>query len=226
VQEHRRGYPIAGFWARLPLRDDSGNIRFAANNLPLMDTAFSYLGSPTPKREIGWGNTFTLFRNVTVFAQLDYKGGFKVFNRKEFDRCRPAAAENCERLNDIRYFEPKNAADSAFVREVNVYRGSGVNFATGGTLTNLLFAPYIEDGDFLKLRDVSISFGLPRTLLARSGASGATFTVAARNLATLWTRYSGIDPEANTYGNRSFVRVDAYAAPQNRRITASLNINF
>ncbi|HEY0022750.1 MAG TPA: SusC/RagA family TonB-linked outer membrane protein [Longimicrobium sp.] len=226
VQEHRVGHPIAGFWARLPMRDDAGNIQFAANNLPLMDTAFTYLGSPTPSREIGWGNTITLFRNVTLFAQLDYKGGFKVFNRKEFDRCRPAAAENCERLNDIRYFEPKNAADSALIREVNVYRGSGVNFATGATLTNLLFSPYVEDGDFLKLRDVSISVGLPRALVARSGASGATFTLAARNLATLWTRYSGIDPEANTYGNRSFVRVDAYAAPQNRRVTASLNINF
>ena len=52
-----------------------GNLVFvnagAANNLPLMDTAFSYLGSPTPSREIGWGNTITLFRNVTLFAQLD-----------------------------------------------------------------------------------------------------------------------------------------------------------
>ena len=226
VQEHRAGYPIAGFWTRLPLRDDAGNIVFdTLTNLPYMEAEASYLGSPTPSREIGLGNTFTLFRNVTVFAQLDYKGGFKVFNRKEFDRCRPAAAENCERLNDIRYFEPKNAADTAFIREVNVYRGTGVN-AQGVRQTNQLFAPYIEDGDFLKLRDVSISFALPQRLLARTGASGATFTLAGRNVATLWTKYSGIDPEANTYGNRSFVRVDAYAAPPNRRITASLNFNF
>jgi hypothetical protein len=35
-----------------------------------------------------------------------------------------------------------------------------------------------------------------------------------------------MDPEVNTYGNRDFVRVDAYAAPQNRRVTASLNVTF
>lgn len=221
VQESRPGYPIGGFWAQLPQRDAGGGYVVNSRLQPVVDTAFSYLGPPAPTREVGFSNTFTLFRGVRLFAQLDYKGGNKVFNYKEYNRCRFQL--NCERVNDVRVLAPASAADSAYAAEAAVYRGAAVTPA--GTPANL-FAPYIEDGDFLKLRDVSVSFTIPARYLAFSRASEATLTLSGRNLATLWTRYSGIDPEVNTYGNRSFVRVDAYAMPQNRRLSAAINVNF
>lgn len=221
VQENRAGYPLGGFWAQLPVRGANGGYTFNNRNVPVVDTALTYLGPPAPTREIGLSNTFTLFRNVRVFTQLDYKGGNKIFNYKEYNRCRFQV--NCERVNDIRVLAPGSAADSAFARDVGIYRGQAVT--TTGAPVNL-FAPYVEDGDFIKLRDVSVSFTIPSRFVAFSGASDASFTLAGRNLATLWTKYSGIDPEVNTYGNRSFVRVDAYAMPQNRRVTAAINVNF
>ncbi|HEU0076584.1 MAG TPA: hypothetical protein VFQ76_02980, partial [Longimicrobiaceae bacterium] len=221
VQENRAGYPLGGFWAQLPTRDASGAYVFNSRLQPVVDTAFSYLGPPAPTREVGFSNTFTLFGNVRLFAQLDYKGGNKVFNYKEYNRCRFQL--NCERVNDVRVLAPASAADSAFAQQESIYRGAAVNAA--GAPVNL-FAPYIEDGDYLKLRDVSVSFTIPSRYLAFSRVTDATLTLSGRNLATLWTKYSGIDPEVNTYGNRSFVRVDAYAMPQNRRLSASINLNF
>ena len=212
LQVQRVGYPLASFFAPVAL-PDSFIVR-SGITFPALDSA-QYLGSPTPTREIGFGNTFTMFGNVTLFAQLDYKGGHKVFNYKEYHRCRFAG--NCERVND-----PRNQTDPEFARETSVFAGRGIQ---GTTITSFA-APYVEDADFLKLRDVSVSFAIPQRLLGRTGATGATLTLAGRNLATLWTRYSGVDPEVNTYGNRSLVRVDAYAAPQNRRLTAAINLNF
>lgn len=221
VQENRPGYPLGGFWAQLPARDAGGNYVYNNRGVPVIDTAFKYLGPPAPTREIGLSNTFTLFRNVRLFAQLDYKGGNKVFNYKEYNRCR--FQTNCEIVNDLRVLAPVSTADSAFAREVGIFRGQAVTAA--GAPANL-FSPYIEDADFLKLRDVSVSFTIPSRYLEFTRATGATLTLAGHNVATLWTKYSGIDPEVNTYGNRSFVRVDAYAMPQNRRVSASINLNF
>ena len=49
--------------------------------------------------------------------------------------------------------------------------------------------------------------------------------VSGRNLA-LWSDYEGVDPEVNSYGGRSFVRVDAYALPMTRRLFAGFNIQY
>jgi hypothetical protein len=216
LQVHRVGYPLASFFAA-PAFADSFELR-GGTFYPVMDS-IQYVGTPTPTREIGFGNTLTL-GSFRIYAQLDYKGVLKIFNYKEYDRCR--FRNNCERLNTARYVAPASAADSAAAREISLYRGVGVR---NGVLTTH-WEPYIEPGDFLRLRDVSITYMVPKGLLGRTGASNASITLAAANAAMLWTRYSGMDPEVNTYGNRDFVRVDAYAAPQNRRVTASLNVNF
>ncbi|HEX2076532.1 MAG TPA: SusC/RagA family TonB-linked outer membrane protein [Longimicrobium sp.] len=216
LQVMRVGRPLAAFYSPVAIAD-SFEVRTGIT-FPVLDTA-SYLGTPTPTREIGWGNTLTLGR-VSLFAQLDYKGGHSVFNYKEYDRCRLRG--NCEVANDPRVVAPASAADSAFARDASRFMGRGI---LNGVIVSYV-EPYVEDADFLKLRDVSLSFSIPERLVARTGASGATLTLAGHNVATLWTKYSGIDPEVNTYGNRSFVRVDAYAAPQNRRLSASINFNF
>ncbi|MDQ3605102.1 MAG: TonB-dependent receptor, partial [Gemmatimonadota bacterium] len=218
LQVHRVGFPLASFFSQVAI-PDSFVVRSGVT-FPVLDSV-RYLGTPTPTREIGLGSTLTLFRNVQLFAQLDYKGGHKVFNYKEYNRCRFAA--NCERVNDPRLSNPRTSADSAYIREASLFAGRGIS--QNNSIASFV-APYIEDADFLKLRDVSLSVGIPDRLLGRTGATGATLILAARNLATLWTAYSGVDPEANTYGNRSFVRVDAYAAPQNRRLTAAIHVNF
>jgi len=57
---------------------------------------------------------------------------------------------------------------------------------------------YFEDADFLKLRDVSVSFDVPPAAASLVRARGATITLVGRNLLT-WTGYSGVDPEAGSY---------------------------
>jgi hypothetical protein len=84
---------------------------------------------------------------------------------------------------------------------------------------------FIEPADFIKLREVSISTTIPQRFIARTGAAQAQFVLSGRNLA-LWSDYSGLDPEVNSYGGRNFVRVDAYANPMARRFSAALNLTF
>jgi TonB-linked SusC/RagA family outer membrane protein len=205
-QQHRPGYPLAGWWLQVPQRNADGTPVMNGATVVLTDTAV-YLGSAVPTREISLSSTFTLFRDLQIFALFDYKGGHKVFNYKEYNRCR--FQDNCERMADPRNIDLETGA--VVNPEVNVWRQ--------------VPSAYLEDGSFIKLRDLSVTYSLPTEWAARLRANAASVTLAGHNLA-LWSDYSGIDPEVNGYGNRSFVRADVYAVPMIRRMTMSVNLSF
>ncbi|MCU0626308.1 MAG: SusC/RagA family TonB-linked outer membrane protein [Gemmatimonadaceae bacterium] len=216
VQEHRPGYPLGGYWVPGINRNADGSVRLTATGAVDTTTTRLYAGNPLPTHELGFSNTFTFFRYFRLFALLDYKGGFEVFNGKERNRCQPAN-DNCERNNLVPngWRAPLTAADSLGARELLVNR------------TQL--RPFIEPGDFLKLRDLSLTFTMPPSWAARlPGRPGqASVTLTGRNLGILWTRYTGVDPEVNGYANRNnFIRVDQYSMPMVRRVLASVNLTF
>jgi hypothetical protein len=92
---------------------------------------------------------------------------------------------------------------------------------------------FIQKADFIKWRDVSISYDLPSAWLGRLGTDRATFTLAGHNLGFLWKpHYTGPDPEVNFTGVNdpggqfAYIRVDSWTAPMTRRLTASLDLGF
>jgi TonB-linked SusC/RagA family outer membrane protein len=231
VQQHRVGYPLGGFWLAPPLRcgidqpppgvaiqpcgSVAGEAMLTAAGAAIFnagDTARRYYGNSTPTRELSFSNTVTLFKNFHVYALLDHKGGFMVFNLQERNRCQ-GANDNCARVNVAQARFPVTGADSVLFRELAVYRSASIS------------PEWIQKGDFVKLREVSLTVDLPTSLISRTGAHAGTFMLSARNL-KIWSDYEGVDPEVNTYGGRSFVRVDAYAAPMMRRLTAGFNLQF
>jgi TonB-dependent starch-binding outer membrane protein SusC len=215
VQQHRVGYPLGGYWVTPPLRAADGSALLTpagAAQFPVGDTARRYVGPSTPTLEWNWSNTFTVLRYFRVYTLLDAKTGHYIFNLQERNRCQ-AANDNCARVNDARARFPQNAADSVLFKELAVYRSTSVS------------PEWIEPADFIKLREISVSVDLPPSWIKRTRAATAAFTISGRNLA-IWSDYSGVDPEVNSYGGRNFVRVDAYAMPMMRRWTAAMNLTF
>ncbi|MEQ9422925.1 MAG: SusC/RagA family TonB-linked outer membrane protein [Cyclobacteriaceae bacterium] len=69
---------------------------------------------------------------------------------------------------------------------------------------NLALSPFsglntIEKGDFLRWRELSLTYSIPKSITSSLGLRNASFTVAGRNIA-IWTKYSGVDPEINVFG--------------------------
>ena len=231
VQQHRVGYPLGGFWVTPPLRCgiDTPPAGVAVqpcglNGDPILttagaaifnpgDTARRYFGTSIPTRDIGFANTVTLFKYLRLYALLDHKGGHKVFNLQERNRCQ-AANDNCARVNNpAARFPGPTGADSVLFKELAVYRSTGVS------------PEWVQTGDFIKLREVSATYDLPVQYARKARASAAFISLSARNLA-VWSDYEGADPEVNSYGGRNFVRVDAYAAPMLRRLSATINLTY
>ncbi len=65
-----------------------------------------------------------------------------------------------------------------------------------------IFSEYVEDGTFVKLREVSLSYMLDQPWLTRYLSGGVELTLSGRNLHT-WTNYSGWDPEVNLFGQNA-----------------------
>jgi hypothetical protein len=83
----------------------------------------------------------------------------------------------------------------------------------------------VEDGSFLRLREVNLRFDFPEKWSERLPFSSGSFTLTGRNL-WLLTNYSGIDPETNLAGASNSFGRDYFNAPNTRSFGASLSINF
>ena len=89
--------------------------------------------------------------------------------------------------------------------------------------------PCIEDGGFVKLREVSLTYTIDAPWVARTiGFSSIDLRVSGRNLKT-WTKYTGYDPETNLGGPISSAAgaggVDYFNNPQTRSFAFAVTLN-
>jgi hypothetical protein len=84
----------------------------------------------------------------------------------------------------------------------------------------------IKDASFVKLREVSVAYTLPQSFASAFRASGATISLAGRNLHT-WTKYDGLDPEASFQGgSRGFGQWEQDVTPQLMQFVTSIHLSF
>jgi hypothetical protein len=89
-----------------------------------------------------------------------------------------------------------------------------------------IYEEYIENGTFVKLREVSLAKRFSGGWLRGLNAESLVLRVAGRNLHT-WTSYRGLDPEVNLFSAQTVARgVDFATIPLPRTFTASLSFTF
>lgn len=178
TMQQRERYPLFGYWER-PIRsytDVNGDGIIGPGEVVVGDTA-EYLGPSTPTRQLVATNGLELLGGrLRATAMLDYQGGHRLENQTERMRC---ATQVCAAvmMPGASLFEQARA------------------MAAMTTATRTV-AGYIEDADFVRLREVALTYSATNErggLLPRR----VTATLAARNLAVLWTRFTGVDPEAS-----------------------------
>jgi TonB-dependent starch-binding outer membrane protein SusC len=174
-----KGYPTAGYWGRRVsgFADANGDGIIESSEV-VIESQPTWAGTPYPTQGAALQSSLRLGQRVRLTTTLDYRAGHVLFNRSAWDRCQLASV--CRDRHD--------PATPLHRQAVAVASSS-----TGIPLQ------YFEDADYLKLRELQVSFDLPAHTAGLMGARETTITLAARNLFT-WTRYSGGDPEAGSYG--------------------------
>ena len=164
------------------------------------------IGDPNPKFVATLGNDFDIGERINVSVLLDGRFGNDVAN---FSR----------RIQEL------FGAAKVNEREIS---GDTINrtFSQNPTGRSLIYEEYIEDGSYVKLREVAVEFALPPGFVRRFGAEGASLRLAGRNLKT-WTDYSGLDPETNTFSASTVSRgVDFATSPIPRQFIVGLSFNY
>ncbi len=201
-----------------------------ASGVVIVSDDLEPIGNLAPSYEGNISSNLTLFGNLRLYASLDGKGDFYILNQTaHFRETQSLRSDNrldptkLSRLERLRRYGNDATGQPAFVRE-----GVKPGFPATATV-NEVRDGFIEQGDFLKLREVSLTYTLPTTLASAISASGASVTLAGQNLA-LWTKYSGFDPEviSNVIGTgfNSFSRTDFLTMPPTRRFLVRLNLQF
>jgi TonB-linked SusC/RagA family outer membrane protein len=89
-------------------------------------------------------------------------------------------------------------------------------------------AQYVYDASFVKLREISLSYEIPPSLVSSTlrGVRSARLELSGRNLKT-WTSYPGLDPEVSNFGSQQISRfIDLAPYPPSRTYFVSLGLGF
>jgi len=190
----------------------------AAGRATVSDTA-QFVGGNLPKWGGSVGTTLTLFRRLRLYALFDGKFDYYVYNLTKDFRDRSISNSAEVRL------PADQGGYSAYerLRRLGPFRAANSGATIGNTLVR---GPYIEEGDYVRFREISATFTLPETLTRSARLAGASLSIGGRNLA-LWSDYSGWDPEVlGTVDITTPFLGDVFTLPQSRRAFARLNIQF
>jgi TonB-linked SusC/RagA family outer membrane protein len=85
---------------------------------------------------------------------------------------------------------------------------------------------YVQDGSYLKLRDVNLGYDVPTAVASHFGARTARISFSGRNLLR-FTPYKGLDPEVSNFGNQAIARnIDVAPFPPSRSFFFSIDLGF
>ncbi len=185
-------------------------------------TLFCPVGKSMPDYSAGLSTTFT-WKGLTLYGLLDAVHGFNVYNQP----LQWAVFKGWAGLFD------QSSTPTSTPHDINGPKPLGyVNalYSVSGLQPSSVF---VEDGSFVKLRELSLAYRLTPAQLSGipglSRFSSIGFTVTGNNLIT-WTKYRGFDPEVGKTGgdtgSAALARVEGYQYPNFRTWTAAIELNF
>ncbi|WP_028296368.1 SusC/RagA family TonB-linked outer membrane protein [Olivibacter sitiensis] len=208
------GYPLGTFYSTYFARNEDGSLLLNAAGLPQTEQAgrnadgqptggnlSKVIGDPNPAWIASLINEFNVGKNLSFRAQLDASYGGDVFNftRRVGERNLYGGLEGYEA--ELRGEVPKGTSAALWS----------------------IFENWIEDGSYVKLREVSVSYTLRPKFL---GTGNMRLSLAGRNLFSI-DDYSGYDPEINAAGQSNGVRgFDFVEVPIPRTFVLGVNMTF
>jgi TonB-linked SusC/RagA family outer membrane protein len=194
-------------------RDASGKLVDIPDGV-INDDDRTYLGSPWPDYEGGWSNSLS-FRNFDLTAFVQFSQGGQIYNANRIFMDQYGSGGDNHTTRALRRWTPENPNTD---EPRAVWGDPNRNTRPSDR--------FIEDGSYVRLKNLVVGFRLPDALAARAGFRTARIYLQGQNLLTS-TRYSGLDPEVNFAGNAAVLRgTDFYTLPQARTITVGINVGM
>ncbi|MBS1537849.1 MAG: SusC/RagA family TonB-linked outer membrane protein [Bacteroidetes bacterium] len=233
------GLPYATIFGKGFLRDANGNLVIsndtndANNGFPMLDPKEKAFGSATPDWTMGFRNTFS-YEGITLSVLLDIKKGGVLWNGTRsalyyFGTSDGTADRGVKKVysgvtghldadgNPVIDGKPNTMEVTLDQSWYSAGRGNG--FIGDNT------EDFIEDAGWTRLREVTLSYRLPKSIMESTPFSGAEISFSGRNL-WLSTNYKGVDPETSLLGANNAQGIDYFNMPGTKTYTFALRVNF
>lgn len=228
-------------------RADNGKVILDSNGMPTTDGKATYeIGNREPSVLGGWNNSLT-WRNWSFSMLWEFRFGGHVYNGTQYAMTTAGISkltENRDALVITGVVEDgKDANNNTVYKDATFTFESGKTYmyngkeTSGATIINNYYSDYYarESANFmtkvnaLRLRTLSLSYNVPRSVLAKTGViKRCMFTATANNL-LLFTNYNG-DPEVAAAGSGSVgsssVGIDYCGVPVTAGFSFGVNLTF
>jgi hypothetical protein len=212
VVRNEEGRALGGFYGYISdgVDSETGELiyRDVNNDGKITATDRTYIGDPNPDFIYGLTNSFSYKGfSLSIFIQGTY--GNDIFNASRIET---------EGMQDL-----KNQS----VRVLDRWRRPGMETSIPKAGFEIQPSSYfVEDGSYLRIKDVMLSYNFAGAKLAKAGISRLQPYFTVQNLLTL-TRYTGMDPEVNQWGDSTSVQgIDWGTYPQSRSYVFGINVEF
>lgn len=215
-------------------RDPNGNIIVGANGNPLSTSTLEVLGKVNPDYILGFNTSFR-FKGLTLSATADYRTGNSFISRTkvllgnmgsleqqaEFDRSKGHVIPNSVQLVNGQYVvNTTPLGGSATYTGLNSYYTSSTFLGVG--------EEFLVDGTALKVREIALSYDIPKSVLSSTFVNSLTVGVYARNPFVIYAKDNRnyADPEtASSSGNAGGI-ADTGQYPTTRNFGFNLSVTF
>ncbi|MCB0647103.1 MAG: TonB-dependent receptor [Saprospiraceae bacterium] len=232
------GYKVLGTWGLDEATEAKkygqapGDIKFLdVNNdgqIRRADDGQEVIGNANPDFIFGWTNSLS-YKGFDLNFLLQGVYGNQVFNATRI-RTESAAYGTSANLNNVWTPDNQNTnvAGIYYTSQQRLEMDLGPSRTADATSgADNRWSNYVEDGSYLRLRNITLAYNLPTTLLSKVKIPKMSLNITAGNLFTL-TKYSGYDPEVSSFNVRSEGGngIDFSNYPSSRSIMFGLNITL
>ncbi len=234
-----------------PVNNDGSPIAIGVNGLYVGDAKFkdvngdgridamdkTSIGNPWPSWFGGFTNNFS-YKGFELSVLITFSYGNQIYNLTRDEATTPynvnlgrnmfASTLDFARIGTDTEGNPVVTNPNTVVPRINNDPSINGNFSR-------YTSAYVEDGSYARLKNVTLSYSLPATIISKQKIVQAVrFAVSAQNLATI-TNYKGYDPEVGSYVGPSYagdvisssvIGVDYGRYPLTRVYSFSISVDF
>ncbi|SFW57613.1 SusC/RagA family TonB-linked outer membrane protein [Chitinophaga sancti] len=201
-------------------RDNSGNKVYAKDGQNLRSSTVVPLGSGVYKTTGGLNNEFH-YKNLSLSFLVDFKFGAKVYSGTNLSLYSTGQQKNTLEGRDGGYVGKGVQADGT----ANTVSIDAQTYWTNLATSNIVAEEFVYDASFIKLRQLSLGYTLPSSLLGDHFFKGVNVSIVTRNLATLLKHTPNIDPES-AYNNTNGQGLELNGMPPTRSFGLNVNAKF
>jgi hypothetical protein len=234
------GYPLGSIFGSSYQRAPDGQIVYQLENSQTGDsgtpnsviiaknTNETYLGSANPDWSGGITNTIT-YKNFSFSFLIDGQFGGQVYEAgatwtNYFGNSKASLLGRDGTYIPNGVINTGTASAPVYVKNTLPY-SSYIQFNDNGNADKIIDQSNIFSRTFIKFRQVSLAYALPKSLLTKTPIRSATFSLIARNLFFIRKDLPTFDPEASDSINQGF-GYDSGGLPTSRTYGFNLNVSF